>query len=1163
MDEQRYILYYIAKQQGLADTKKRLEELEKQADRTAKTSKKLGTEGKELADKQTLLKSSTAHLAREQREVANILGKNTRVLSQSVVETRKGLRITTSYTNGQRILTRTLDFTGKKMKEVATTTRLTGQALKNLAPLTEQFVLALKRVVIVLPVWFAARQVLMAFTQTIQEGIKYLYEFNKAFTKASLVIHTADSLSRVTEKLRKDFANLAREVGESGTEIAKAFYRFGTLGIEQTKAWAGASASIRQAIATYGDMDAIARANALAISLLGDTLEKNLTIQEKMNLLAAKQVVLWKTNLLESTEFAGAIERFLPTAKTFNLTIDQTIALLASLHSAGIRSTRAGRLLSTSFLKFADNLDEVAANLGIIVKEGDDFFATFTKVLSVLSDIYKESHGRLNPALNRLFKEIFGGVRSQQVARALVSLNDVLKKNFETINTMGGTAIDKMQKLIELFNEQYNVVIDSYSKLVDKMHQLRREIGEEFVRGFLKVLTGTTDERNAIKDVNKSLENILKTLKAIQKLTPEINALLKAIGALAALAGLSKIFKKFGIDLVKITVNLALLKRLSGKALFTPLLKGFTNLAKVIGVSKLALLGWIGVLFTLFEGINRYSAIVRENIEKTKEQTKTYKELSIAIKEAANAYSDISKSSQFTDEQLGLLKEKIIALSDSLRKASQADLTRKTWFGLSAVVDEQALKNLENARKVLIELANLYAKLKKAKELGAPTYKAEISPDLEKQLKLLEKSFKYFEMQTLGYSELEIAQQKLNDYIAVEVEARNRIIKLAKERGDESAKSLEYISKEQIMTELLAGNYVKIKQLLGYNEKQEKKILEMKKLQLEVVKQQQNAIRRYSSELKNVFQTSLASLLEGKIDASKFFENIRGKLSSLYAGAISKNLTTILEKQTGIFGQLGKMFAELELSGTLGEPIIKAGDITAKKFYDAIVSAGYRVTGGKGFTPAGMGGTTTAYPTYGGGYTFPFMGGTTTGTFRFPSWFPFSRWLNYGGYSNATIQAMGAKMGYPTMPGGEFLGMLFPHLFTGLMTGNWTMAGMGLASTLLATINPVLGFIPMLFRGLFRKRRVVRQSSWTPQEVKDLLPYLGISPAPMPSKVYMLPSSYYFISNITVHVDKIEGERPDIVNEIAKNVRTTMQEQVAKEYYHSLLRAVRPKSIGF
>ena len=1161
MEEERVILYYIAKQQGLADTKKKLEELEKQTQKTAHTSRDLGKQSSDLKNKQDLLKSSAGHLAREQKEVTNILGKNTRILSQSVLETKKGLRITTSYTNGQRILTRTLDFTGEKMKEVATSTRMTGQELKNLAPLTEQFVLALKRVAIVLPVWFAARQVIMAFTQTIQEGIKYLYDFNKAFTKASLVVHTADSLSKVTEKLRKDFTVLAKEVGESGTEIAKAFYRFGTLGIEQTKAWAGASASIRQAIATYGDMDAIARANALAISLLGDTLERNLTIQEKMNLLAAKQVVLWRTNLLESTEFAGAIERFLPTAKIFNLTIDQTIALLASLHSAGIRSTRAGRLLSTSFLKFAENLDKVAENLGIIVKEGDDFFTSFTKVLSVLSEIYKETHGRLNPALNRLFKEIFGGIRSRQVANALVSLNDVLKKNFETINTMGGTAIDKMQKLNELFNEQYNVVIDSYSKLVDKMHQLRREIGEEFIKGFLKTLTGTTDERDAIKEVNKSLENILKTLKAIQKLAPEINALLKTIGALGALAGLSKVFKKFGVDLAKITVNLALLKRLSGKALFTPLLKGFTNLVKVIGTSKLVLLGWIGALLLLFEGMNRYSTLVRENIYKTQEQAKTYKELSIAIKEAADAYSGISKSSQFTDEQLGFLKEKIEELSKSLKKASEVDLVKKTWFGLGAVVDEQALKQLENTRKFLMDLVNFYSKLKREKEIGAPTYKAEITPDLEKQLKLLEKSFKYFEMQTMGYSDIEVAQQKLNDYITVEVEARNKIIRLAKENGDESAKNLEYIKKEQVMTELLAGNYVKIKELLGYNEEQEKKILEMKKLQLEVVKKQQAAIRKYASDLKNTFQQSLSSLLQDKIDISGFFDNLRNKLSSLYADVITKNITNVLEKQTGIFGELGKMFAGLEFKGTLGEPIIKAGDITAKKFYNAIVSAGNRVTGGKGFAPVGG---TTAYPTYGGGYTFPFMGATGGGGFRFPSWFPFNRYLNYGGYQNATIQAMGARMGYPTtMPGGSFLGALFPHLFTGITTGNWGMAGMGLASMALSAINPVLGLVPMLFGGLFSKRKVVRQSSWTPQEAKDLLPYLGISPAPMPSKIYTLPSSYYFVSNITVHVDKIQGERPDIVNEIAENVKTTMQEKVAQNYYHSLLRAIRPKTIGF
>ena len=58
-------------------------------------------------------------------------------------------------------------------------------------------------------------------------------------------------------------------------------------------------------------------------------------------------------------------------------------------------------------------------------------------------------------------------------------------------------------------------------------------------------------------------------------------------------------------------------------------------------------------------------------------------------------------------------------------------------------------------------------------------------------------------------------------------------------------------------------------------------------------------------------------------------------------------------------------------------------------------------------------------------------------------------------------------------------------------------------------------------------------------------------------------NSYTFVSNITVHVDKVQGERPDIVNEIAKNVTNAMEEKVAQNYYHSLLRSVRPKTVGF
>ena len=963
--------------------------------------------------------------------------------------------------------------------------------------------------------------------QVIQEGTQYLYDFNKAFTKASLVMHTMKDLDSVTAKMKKNFEDLAAAVGESGVEVSKAFYRFGTLGIEQEKAWAGAQASIKQAVATYGDMDAIARSNALAISLLGNTLEKNLSIQEKMNLLSAKQVVLWKTNLMESNEFAGALERFLPTAKSLNLTLDQTIALLATLHSAGIRGTRAGRVLSTSMLKFIENLRRVGLELGIVIKEGDGTFSSLQRVLSAFSKMYQETHGKLSPELNKLFKEIFGGVRSQRTARSLAMMNELLKKNFDTINTMGGTATNKIHKLEEAMQSQLNTVTESYSKLIDINKQLQRQLGKETTKGFLKLLTGSTDERNAIKSVNWLLKTLLVIVKALQKAAPELNAVLVGMGAttfpmmLLGLIRMATALKKFWMWLKATEITL-------------PVLSGLVHIAFP------ELLALAGALAGIQLASNLVLSSMARQITRTKELANSYNKAADAVKRMADALKSVK-----TAGDLKTLRKSIHNVLAEIRNLTAKKMTPQIEGRVM-----ELYKTVFQYEKRLKELENHF---KTHRYVGTPP---SISGKIRDQLKLLEKSQKYIDMQTAGFSDIEIAQQKLNDYIDVEVGEWNKIVANAKKLKQEGYQTLHYVSRQEIETALLAGNYNKIKNALNYQAKDEKKIVEMKKLQLAVIKAQEKAVASYSNTLKSTFQKDLSSVLQGKIDLHKFFTDFQTKLSSSYSEAVTKNITNSLEKSTGIFRMLGGMLAGVELKGTMGEPIVKASDIGAKKFYNAIVSAsatGSKMVAGK---PIGIGVGGGMFPSIGG--VSGIMGGGR-GAFL-PSWFPFNARLNRFFGATSTMGATSFIGG-----GGGFFPTALTGLVTGALTGDWRTAAFGTIAAGLTAVNPILGLGFSLLSSLFgHHHKTITTTSWkNPQIAKNLMPFLGISPAPMPTNTYALPTSYYFVSNVTVHVDKIQGERPDIVNEIANNVKTTIQEQTAQNYYHNLLRAVRPKSVGF
>ena len=1146
-------------EQGLRDLESAAKKLEKSTSGLSEQQKKLGEVSAEAGKKQSIYANMMKRLEFQHKAVTRLLGENTRCIAKNITVTRDGYRVTTTYTNGMKVLSRTMTFTKDGFKKVGTSIRDIGERLKTSTPLMEQFIIALKRVAIVLPVWWTARQVMMNFINTIQDGIRYLYEMDKAFTKASLVVHTWGDVNEVNERLKEGFKDLARTVGESSTTIATSFYRFGTLGIESSKAWLGAQASIKQAIATMGDIDTISRANALAISLLGDTLGDYLPLEERLNFFTAKQVVLWRRNLMEANEFAGALERFLPTAKTLNLTLDQTLVLLATLHSGGLRASKAGRLLGTMFLKFVDNLGEVGRELGVVVKRGEDTFTVLRKVLKAFYEEWKKTGGHLSYELNRLFKQIFGGVRSQQVARALTVMHDVLEKNIDLINAEGIPTAEKVRRIMEEYEKQLAKVVDSYHKVMDVHKELKRQLGEELVKAFQQVITGSENHKEAIKRLNAFYEVLLKTVKFMEKHSTELNAIFIALG----IRSIPVIVKGVG----SLSTRFKIISRLIGVLKF--------DLKKLVPFLTSPWTATAAAIAAVIYAINKF----RQEMNKVVEESKTFRNISEnttqIMVEAIKASKEIK-----TPEDLEKFRKKL----EELRKA----LDEYKKFAEKGKRPEY-FAELPQLYKKLGELWRLYRQMKEKIEKKGIKAKIEISPDLREQLNLLDKSVKYIRMQALGYNPIIIAQEKLNDYIDEMVGEYNEIIRKSKER-------LEYVTREQVLTLLASKNYAKIKELLNLTEKDEKKILKARQLQLDVLKQQMNLIKSYSSQLRSTFQSALTEFLKTQ-EVDKFFDNIRNRFSSLYYESVSKYITSVLESSTGIFEKLGTFFAGLEFKGTMGEPILRASEIGSQRYYSAIVEAsevGSKLIEASAskmrdpFVPPleyikAMEGNKKATEEVAKKMRDPFvpppeyiriMEGNKKATeelsreikksttiaktkapaigfggreMALPSWFPFSIRLNR-------------------------LAAARPHLFnlgvgalaTGIMTGNWQGALTSFIGSALMTVNPFLGLGFMLVSSLFRRKRITRTTSWTnPQQAKNLLPYLGITPAPVPTTTYAMPGSYYFISNVTVHVDKVQGERPDIVNEIAKNVTNAMEEKVAQNYYHSLLRSVRPKTVGF
>jgi len=294
---------------------------------------------------------------------------------------------------------------------------------------TNDMVKALRRAAIVAPIWLALRTTMMAVIQTIKEGAKYWMDFDKAMKKTEQVIHgVTGNIADSVEILTKEIRNLSIETGQSMAKLSSTFYRFGTVGLNFETSMNGMKAAVKLANVMFGDNEQIAKVLAQTYRLLGESMDESIPVSQRMNVIGAQIYKLWKTNAFEINEFTGALERFLPTANMFNFEITDSLALLASLHTAGIKGTKAGRLLGTSIQKLVQNMGDISQTLGVNVNPNlDSTFDMLMKTLGVIKNL--NSAGRTIPDIENL--TVFGGVRQRQAPMALITLYDTLIKNLK------------------------------------------------------------------------------------------------------------------------------------------------------------------------------------------------------------------------------------------------------------------------------------------------------------------------------------------------------------------------------------------------------------------------------------------------------------------------------------------------------------------------------------------------------------------------------------------------------------------------------------------------------------------------------------------------------------------------------------------------------------
>jgi len=361
------------------------------------------------------------------------------------------------------------------------------------------------RAVAVIPIWMALRNVYMSLINVIREGVRHIVEFDKALGRAQAVTRGVGvDIQGFMRGLREEIQQLALDTGRSVSEIAEAYYRFGTAGRNAIEAQEGMKIALKTSIAMMGDVTSTARSMADIYNVLGNRIEGATTVQEKMQMIGATIATLWRRNAFELGEFTQGMKNFASTATNLNLTFDQTATLVAVSHTLMQRAGTSGTQLTRVFLQMMKNIERVNMLLGRYVDLSKE--NAFDIFLEVLKAINTQFEGASQKA--RVVADIFG-IRGARNVQAFTTNIDLLISELERLQSMPLAA-----RLREL-NELYKIQSDRVDFQIGRFRQLRRVIGHTFIEG----VAGTNSYAEALREINAFIENsLIPTMKALNAL---------------------------------------------------------------------------------------------------------------------------------------------------------------------------------------------------------------------------------------------------------------------------------------------------------------------------------------------------------------------------------------------------------------------------------------------------------------------------------------------------------------------------------------------------------------------------------------------------------------------------------------------------------------------
>lgn len=370
---------------------------------------------------------------------------------------------------------------------------------KNMAGSTKQatgmlgdFTRALKRVLIVVPLWAGLRLIMQTVSGTIKEIISTNVEFIKTMGRVATVTLATGSTMEEFNQLTQRAIEASKTSTLKLKDMATAMYTLATSGLNATQTMAGFTSVIDLAEGTMTDVEQTGRLVAGAFNLFGKEMQIAGSIAERFAKIADTLAATFSTQQVELSEIATAFRYAGAASNSINFGFKELVGTIGFLNTGMLKGSKSGTALTNAIIKASKNIR------GLERATGKAFDSTkpleFVELMGALNERYGQGKASIedNSELIALF-----GIRGVRAIQQIIQRYDDWGK---AINMSGLEVDGQARKLKDVLE---NNVPRQLELLKKKWLASWAEMGDAM----------NTHMLPALKNFNEQLDKIEKRKK--------------------------------------------------------------------------------------------------------------------------------------------------------------------------------------------------------------------------------------------------------------------------------------------------------------------------------------------------------------------------------------------------------------------------------------------------------------------------------------------------------------------------------------------------------------------------------------------------------------------------------------------------------------------------